>query len=132
VYYNYNADGLSALYKGTEMSLLSLLFMEKQSMKSTKSKSMATKTSTKKVVANLNKVTNQVSFLEKHLRGTGRSISQAQAAANYGILNLSARMSEFRKCGLQVKTSVNTTGNTVYTVSARDVNGSRAKLFSAN
>ena len=83
-----------------------------------------------KTVANLNKVTNQVAFLEKYLRGTGKTLSAAQAKANYGIGNLAARMSEFRKCGLVVKTDVNTTGKTVYTVTARDVNGKRSRMFS--
>ena len=82
-------------------------------------------------MANLAKVTNQVAFLEKYLRGTGRTLSAAQASANYGIKNLPARMSEFRKCGLQVKTMVNTTGKTTYTVSARDIKGSRARVFTA-
>ena len=98
-------------------------------------KTVATKTATKTVVkaapvANLNKVTNQVAFLEKYLRGTGKTLSAAQAAANYGILNLPARMSEFRKCGLNVKTDVNTTGKTVYAVTARDINGKRSRIFS--
>lgn len=95
------------------------------------------KTSTKAVkatkstpVANLAKVTNQTSFLEKYLRGTDRTLSVAQAAANYGIKNLSARMSEMRKAGLKVETLTNTSGKTAYRVSARDVRGSRARLFS--
>jgi hypothetical protein len=82
-------------------------------------------------MANLAKVTNQVAFLEKYLRGTGKTLTAAQASANYGIKNLPARMSEFRKCGLQVKTMVNTTGKTAYAVSARDVTGSRARAFIA-
>lgn len=82
-------------------------------------------------MANLAKVTNQVSFLEKYLRGTGKTLTAAQASANYGIKNLPARMSEFRKCGLVVKTTVNTTGKTAYAVTARDVNGSRARAFIA-
>jgi hypothetical protein len=77
-------------------------------------------------MANLAKVTNQVAFLETYLRGTNKTLSQAQAKANYGILNLSARMSEFRKCGLNVKTD----GKTVYAVTARDTKGSRARIFS--
>jgi hypothetical protein len=40
-------------------------------------------------------------------------------------------MSEFRKCGLNVKTDVNSTGKTVYAVTARDVKGSRARVFAA-
>jgi|LakMenEpi03Aug12_release.lakeMendotaPanAssembly.Ray.scaffolds.fasta_scaffold20626_8 hypothetical protein len=82
-------------------------------------------------MANLAKVTNQVAFLETYLRGTGKTLTAAQASANYGIKNLPARMSEFRKCGLVVKTSVNTTGKTAYTVTARDVTGSRARAFIA-
>lgn len=80
-------------------------------------------------MANLAKVTNQVAFLEKYLRGTGKTLTAAQAAANYGIKNLPARMSEFRKCGLNVKTTVNSTGKTSYSVSSRDVDGKRAKFF---
>ncbi len=103
--------------------------MAKTSTKAVATKASKTVTVTK-TVANLNKVTNQVAFLEKYLRGTGKTLSAAQAKANYGILNLSARMSEFRKCGLNVKTDVNTTGNTVYAVTARDVNGKRSRMFS--
>ena len=54
------------------MSILSLFFkMEKQ---------MAKRKST-----NLHKVKNQASFLETYLRGTNRTLSVAQAQANYGI-----------------------------------------------
>jgi hypothetical protein len=100
--------------------------MSKTSTKAVK----ATKTMTVTKTANLNKVTGQVAFLEKYLRGTGKTLSAAQAAANYGILNLPARMSEFRKCGLNVKTDVNSTGKTVYSVTARDVDGKRSRMFS--
>ena len=115
VYYNNNADGLSAFYERTEMSIFSLFKTEKQ---------MAKRKST-----NLNKVKNQASFLEKHLRGTGRTISVAQAQANYGIEKLTARISELRAAGLNVKTITNTSGNTAYKISARDLNGSRAMMF---
>lgn len=84
---------------------------------------------TKKVVANLNKIKNQKAFLETYLRGTGRTLSQAQAVANYGIMKLGARMSELRSAGLVVKTTTNTAGNTAYKVVARDVSGSRSKIF---
>ena len=101
---------------------------------STKAVAKTAKTAVTKTVvaksANLNKVTGQVAFLEKYLRGTGKTLSAAQAKANYGIGNLSARMSEFRKCGLNVKTDVNTTGKTVYAVTARDVDGKRSRMFS--
>lgn len=83
----------------------------------------------KKPAANLMKVTNQTAFLEKYLRGTGRTLSEAQARANYGISNLSARMSELRQAGLKVLAAPNTTGKVAYSVSARSVNGSRARVF---
>ena len=83
----------------------------------------------KRNTTNLNKVKNQVSFLEKHLRGTGRTLSVAQAKANYGIMKLSARICEMRDAGLVVYTETNSTGNTAYRISARDVNGSRARMF---
>jgi hypothetical protein len=116
-YYNTNADGLSAFYERAEMSILSL-FSKTEKLVMAKRKS-----------TNLNKVKNQASFLEKHLRGTGRTISVAQAKANYGIEKLTARISELRAAGLQVKTITNTSGNTAYRISARDLNGSRAMMF---
>ena len=83
----------------------------------------------KYIMANLAKVTNQKAFLEKYLRGTGRTLSVAQAKANYGITKLSARICEMRDAGLVVYTDVNSTGNTTYRIVARDVNGSRAAKF---
>jgi Helix-turn-helix domain len=111
-----NADGLSALYERTEMSILKLLF--KKEIKMSKRKS-----------TNLVKVKNQVSFLEKYLRGTNRTLSVAQAKANYGIEQLPARIFELRQAGLNVKTVTNSSGNTAYRISARDINGSRARMF---
>ncbi len=73
--------------------------------------------------------TTQVSFLEEHLRGTGRALSGAQAAATYGIMNLRARMSDLRKVGLRVRRTKNTEGRSAYSVSRRDLNGSQAKVF---
>jgi len=73
--------------------------------------------------------TNQKAFLETYLRGTGRSITAADAAARFGIMNLSARVSELRDAGLNVKTDVATTGKAKYSMSSRDVFGSRAKVF---
>jgi len=71
----------------------------------------------------------QTKFLERHLRGTGRSLSSAQARATFGIENLSARMSELRDVGLRVRTSINKTGKTIYTISRRDVFGNQFKIF---
>lgn len=82
-------------------------------------------------MANLAKVTNQKAFLEKYLRGTGRTLSVNQAKANYGIEKLSARISEMRDAGLVVYTEVNSKGNTTYRIVARDVNGSRASKFAS-
>lgn len=73
--------------------------------------------------------TTQVAFLEKHLRGTNREMSAAQARATFGIGNLRARMTELRQAGLRVRTGVNTQGRTVYAVSRRDVFGNQGRYF---
>ena len=73
--------------------------------------------------------TNQTAFLETYLRGTGKTLTAADANARFGIKNLSARMSELKAAGLNVKTDVATTGKTRYAMTARDVTGSRAKVF---
>ena len=83
----------------------------------------------KRKSTNLVKVKNQVSFLERYLRGTNKTLSVAQAQANYGIAKLTARISELRAAGFNVKTITNTSGNTAYRISSRDLNGSRAKMF---
>ncbi len=72
----------------------------------------------------------QNEFLENYLRGTGRTMSAAQADATFGIKNLRARMSEFRSEGLRVSKKMNTEGRTAYRVSSRDLNGSRSYIFS--
>jgi hypothetical protein len=71
----------------------------------------------------------QKTFLEQHLRGTERTISEAQAVATYGIQNLRARIAEMRAAGLDIRTLKNSKGNTAYRMVARDVTGSRAKVF---
>lgn len=68
----------------------------------------------------------QNEFLEQYLRGTGRSLSAAQARSTYGIKNLRARMSELRGVGLRVSRAKNTEGRSAYSISARDITGSRA------
>jgi hypothetical protein len=68
-------------------------------------------------------------FLENYMRGTGKEMTAADAKARFGIQNLPARMSEFRDAGLNVRVTTATTGKAKYAVSARDVNGSRAKVF---
>ncbi len=73
--------------------------------------------------------TNQKAFLETYLRGTGKTLTAADANARFGITQLPARLSEMRDAGLVVKTSKATTGKTKYSVVSRDVNGSRAKVF---
>jgi hypothetical protein len=74
--------------------------------------------------------TNQKTFLETYLRGTGKSLTAKDAAARFGIMQLPARMSEMKSAGLNVKTDIASTGYTRYRMTARDVNGSRAKMFS--
>jgi hypothetical protein len=73
--------------------------------------------------------TSQTTFLENYLRGTGKALTEADAKARFGIQNLRARMTDLRNAGLVVRTDVATTGKTKYSVSARDVAGSRAKVF---
>ena len=76
--------------------------------------------------------TDQKTFLETYLRGTGKTLTAADANARFGIKNLPARMSELRAAGLNVKTDLATTGKTRYAVTARDMSGSRAKMFTAS
>ena len=71
----------------------------------------------------------QKSFLESHLRGTGRTLSSAQASETYGIKNLRARISELRSAGLVVRKQKNTAGRTAYSVSRRDYAGVQSKIF---
>lgn len=73
--------------------------------------------------------TTQVEFLEDYLRGTGRTLSEAQARALYGIQNLRARISDLRQAGLRVRRDKNCEGRARYAISARDETGSRAKIF---
>ena len=73
--------------------------------------------------------TSQVEFLEDYLRGTGRTLSERQARALYGIENLCARMTDLRQAGLRVRREKNTEGRARYAISARDAEGSRAKIF---
>jgi hypothetical protein len=71
--------------------------------------------------------TSQTEFLHDYLRGTGKTLSERQAREFYGIQNLRARMSELRRAGLVVRQIENEFGETAYAISARDVNGSRAR-----
>lgn len=70
------------------------------------------------------KVKGQARFLEQHLRGTGRTLTEAQAAARYGIQNLTARVFDLRQLGLNVQVE-----DGKYKMTARDINGSRAKVL---
>lgn len=65
----------------------------------------------------------------KYLRGTGRELTNAQAANLFNVRNLSARMSELRALGLRVNTRTNYRGLTAYSISARDKSGSRSKII---
>lgn len=73
----------------------------------------------------------QNQFLETYLRGTGKSMTEAQAKATYGIKNLRARMTDLRHAGLVVRVEPNTEGKAKYSVSARDIHGSRSKVFAS-
>lgn len=72
------------------------------------------------------KVKGQARFLELHLRGTGRTLTAKQAAARYGIQNLTARVFDLRQLGLDVKVD-----GGQYRMVSRDINGSRAKKIVA-
>ena len=76
-------------------------------------------------------VKNQNAFLEGYLRGTGKTLTENDARARFGIKNLRARMTELREAGLRVRTEPSTTGRVRYVVSSRDINGSRARIFTA-
>jgi hypothetical protein len=65
--------------------------------------------------------TTQNDFIVDHLRGTGRELTSALAASNYGIKNLRARISELRSEGYKVRTRKNTVGTTSYAISRRMV-----------
>jgi hypothetical protein len=73
--------------------------------------------------------TDQKSFLENYLRGTGKTLTAADASARFGIQNLAARMSELRDAGLTVRVDTASTGKARYAVSSRDIYGSRARVF---
>jgi len=68
----------------------------------------------------------QKQFLYDYLRGTGKTITKTEAK-QYGIQQLPARMSELRTLGLQVNTQEEA-GELAYSISARDIFGSRARL----
>ncbi len=73
--------------------------------------------------------TNQKTFLETYLRGTGKTLTAADAKARFGIQQLPARMSELRAAGLNVKTDVATTFLPRDSGTPRGVFGSGAKIF---
>lgn len=74
--------------------------------------------------------TTQKVFLEGYLRGTGRTITEAQARSTYGIKNLRARLTEFRQAGLRVvRVSTATTGRSAYRVSRRNMVGGQGRVF---
>ena len=70
----------------------------------------------------------QNSFLQNYLRGTGRTLTVAQAAKKFNIRNLRARLSELRELGLQVRSTRTKAGYAKYTIDARDARGSRKSL----
>lgn len=73
--------------------------------------------------------TTQKQFLEQYLRGTDRSLTSRQADSLFGIKNLRARITELRQSGLIVRKDRTQEGFTKYMVSARDLSGSRARMF---
>ena len=77
---------------------------------------------------------SQKEMIVIELRGTGISLTAEEALKMFGIQNLRARMSELRHAGLRVRTTTLHEGKpgrpaVAYYISARDVNGSRAKRY---
>ena len=94
--------------------------------------SKSKKTKSKKTTKTFTKLSiPQTTFLEQYLRGTGKTLTEHQAATTYGIKNLRARMTDLRQAGLKVSRGSNTDGYSIYSVSSRDVNGSRAIVFAS-
>lgn len=73
----------------------------------------------------------QTQKIHNYLRGTGRALTAEQALSKWNVRNLPARMSELRQLGLRVNTQINDQGQTEYTISARDQQGSRSKMIFA-
>lgn len=71
----------------------------------------------------------QREFVESYLRGTDRSLTSRQAETLFGIKNLRARISEMRQAGMVVRKEMTQEGRTKYMISARDLSGSRARIF---
>jgi hypothetical protein len=64
--------------------------------------------------------TTQNDFLVSYLRGNGRTLTESQASATFGIQNLRARMSELRQEGYRVRRQrTATTGKSAYAISRR-------------
>lgn len=72
----------------------------------------------------------QNAFLHNYLRGNNRTLTEKQARSLFNIKNLRARLSELRSAGLVVRSSKTANDATAYSISARDVNGSKRSLVS--
>ena len=68
-------------------------------------------------------------FLHEYLRGTGKTITEKQAASQFNIKNLRARMTELRQAGLRVNTTKTRDGRNKYGISSRDVWGFKNSLI---
>ena len=75
-------------------------------------------------------VSTQKAFIESQLRGTGKTMSAAQARGTYGIKNLRAVVSTMRQAGINVRKQLNSQGRTAYSISRRDVFGFQSKIYS--
>jgi hypothetical protein len=77
----------------------------------------------------VNGATTQLQFLQDHMRGTGVSLTAAEASTMFDIKKLGARLHQLVKAGLKVRSVATGKGRELsYKVSARDLTGSRAKL----
>lgn len=73
----------------------------------------------------------QNEFLQDIMRGTGVTMTGAEAMEHFGIKNLRARMTQLRHAGLRVRTTPLRDGTRAvrYAISGRDIHGSRAKAI---
>ena len=72
----------------------------------------------------------QNEFLQETMRGTGVTMTGAEAMEHFGIQNLRARMTQLRHAGLRVRTTPLNDGTRAvrYAISGRDIHGSRARV----
>ena len=72
--------------------------------------------------------TTQKQLIEKLLRGTNKRLTAKQAAAEYGIKNLRARISEMKAAGLAIQRKLEGK-RAVDGISRRDIHGGQFRMY---